>query len=196
MTTTPTTARRRARAAAWTIALAMGVAGVHARPVSAATPASPRTAAVVVRALAYHRGLRELAGARLDLLVLTSTERTQSTNAAFERLANVAVQGLPLNVSVAVPAGIDELRVLIRSRHIEAIYVDALAPALHAPLRALAREFGVVVFSAQRADLATVAQVAVVDESDRARLVVSLPELRAARIELAADLLKLAEVVR
>jgi len=148
------------------------------------------------RSLAYHSGLRELAGSRLDLLVLTSADRTPSTNANLARLANVAVQGLPLNISVAVASGVGDLRALVRSRHIEAFDVDALAPALYAPLRASAREPRVVVCSSERSELDTVTQVAVVDEQDRARIVVSLPELRAAQVEFVAGLLKLCEVVR
>jgi hypothetical protein len=149
-----------------------------------------------VRALAYHRNLRERAGAHADLVVLTTPARAAAQTEVFSKLANIAVQGLPLVVSTAMPTTADELRVTLRARHAEAVFVDELDPALHAVLRSVARADGIVVFSGRRDAIDSAAQVAIVEDGARARIVVSLAELRAARVEFAADLLKLAEVLR
>jgi hypothetical protein len=193
-----TTSRRsRALGATACVVLALAVATpVTSASATSMTLTSPRIAAIVVRALAYDRRLRERAGTRADLLVLTSAERAGAEAAVFARLDSVAVQGLPLLVSTATPTNADHVRELVRARHAEAVFVDDLDPAFWPALREVARERGVIVFAGQRDALDSAAQVAIVDDGERARIVVSLPELRAARVELSADLLKLAEVLR
>jgi hypothetical protein len=194
--TTPTARlRSRGRSIALFLALVLGLSPSTTQAATGATT-SMRTAAIVVRSLAYHRGLRDRAGARTDLVVLTTPERAADENTVFLRLQSIGVQGLPLVVSTATPGTADELRAVLDTRHIEAVYVDELDPALDKPLRAFARERAIVVFAGRRGALDSMAQVVVVDDGERARIVVSLPELRAARIDLAADLLKLAEVIR
>ena len=191
-----TKARPRAFVVVVVAALVVGAAVPATSTPSSTVVTSARTAAIVVRALAYDRGLRDRAGARADLVVLTTPDRVVDEHAVFLHLQSIGVQGLPLVVSTAAPATADDLRAVLDTRHAEAVFVDALDPDLRGPLRTFARERGIAVFADRREALGTVAQIAVVDDGDRARIVVSLPELRAARIDLAADLLKLAEVVR
>jgi hypothetical protein len=159
-------------------------------------PTSTRTAAVVVRSLAYDRSLVRRAGAHADLLVLSSPTRIAGERATFAPLASIGVQGLPLLVSTGAPATPEELRALIVTHHAEALFVDEVPPAVAAALRSVAREFGCIIFVRDRAALASGGHVAVLEEGGRVRLVVALSEARAARIEFAADLLKLAEVLR
>jgi hypothetical protein len=159
-------------------------------------PTSSRIAAVVVRALAYDRTLVRRAGTHADLLILSTPARVAAEAATFAPLASVGVQGLPLLVASGAPQTADDLRTLIATHHAEALYIDEITPAVAAALRDLARSTGCLVFTSTRAHLADGAHVAVVEEDGRIRLTVALPEVRAARLELAADLLKLAEVLR
>jgi hypothetical protein len=182
--------------ARFALALALAVTATMASPSLARPPTSPRTAAVAVRALGYDRTLRERAGKRADLVVLTSAALLRETEATFGALASVGVQGLPLLVTVAAPSSADELRAAVIDRHAEAVFVEHLDEALLPTLRALSRETGCLVFVVDRALLGRGGHVAIVDDGVRARLVVALTAARADRLELAADLLKLAEIVR
>jgi hypothetical protein len=178
-------------ALAWALVTTMTTSPAAARP-----PTSSRTAAVAVRALGYDRTLRERAGTRADLVVLTSPAMLAAAQGTFAPLASVGVQGLPLLVTVAAPSTDDELRAAVIDRHAEAVFVEHLDEALLPTLRALSRETGCLVFVADRALLGRGGHIAIVDDGGRAHLVVALTAARADRLELAADLLKLAEIVR
>jgi len=159
-------------------------------------------ALVLLRALAYDRGLKARAGTAVRVAVVfrpgnaRSEEERDYLVAELQEVAQRAVAaGLPIHV-VAVPL-VDgaQLSQRLREQGAAALFACEGLEGDAATLARVAREGKVLAFSASRRMVEEGLAVAIVDRGDRAGLVVNLRAAAAQGADLDSALLALAELV-
>jgi hypothetical protein len=171
--------------------------------VAHATMPVQKLAAVVVRALAYDRSLKSRVGPHLDVLVLhdggpathTATEVLDGLNA----LRGVVVQGAPLQASVVVVTDVASVGAAIAANGPDVVWVcgsPTFQGALLPTVITEARARHITTVSLEPALVEAGVMLGVDGSGDKPKIVVNLGEARAAGVDFAADLLKLARIIR
>jgi len=185
------------------VATAVVLVCVAAGAARAAMPVQ-KLAAVVVRALAYDRSLKARVGPRLDVLVLHDGSPASARTAAevlegLNALRGVVVQGAPLQASVVVVTDGAGVSAAVAATGPDVVWVcgsptfqGLLLPSVL--LEARARHLTTVTLEPALVEAGIM--LGVDGSGDKPKMVVNLVEARAAGVDFAADLLKLARIIR
>ena len=163
----------------------------------------PKLAAVVVRALAYDRSLKNRVGPHLDVLVMhdggpaahAATEVMEGLNA----LRGVVVQGATLQASVVVVTDAASVVAAMAANGPDVVWVcgsPTFRGALLPTVLTEARARHVTTATLEPSLVEAGVMLGVDGSGDKPKIVVNLVEARAAGVDFAADLLKLARIIR
>lgn len=157
---------------------------------------------ILLRVLAFDRQLRSRVGKELTVGILHS-ERSGPSRAekdevlkALGQLRAVRVSGLPLRVAVLGYQGASELKAALGQRKIGALYVTAGLEADVGAIKGICRALRVSTMAGSRSYVESGLSVAVIVLDRRPRLVVNLPASKAEGMDLSAEMLGLADVIR
>ena len=179
--------------------LGVAFAAVCAVSAHAGLPVGKQVA-VAVRALAYDRTLKARVGPHLDVLVVhdgtaVATRAAADVEQGLAALSGVVVQGATMQASVVAIVDHNALKAALDARAPDAIWVCGSATLADAAI-AEARGRHLTTITVELALLESGIMVAVDGSGDKPKLIVHLGEARAAGLDFAADLLKLARVIR
>jgi hypothetical protein len=159
-------------------------------------------ALLLLRVLSYDHNLRERAGDSVTVVLVYSARNAESRgdNAALreglEALDKLRVAGLPFRVTSHEFVDAEQLRALVDRERPTALY---LGPGLSEQVEGVSRATRagrILSFSSSDAYARAGLSVAIVADSERARIVINLAASRAEGAAFDAGLLKLAEVLR
>jgi hypothetical protein len=174
-----------------------------ARPVRAddSVPVA-RQVVILMRVLAYDGNLKSRAGDTVNIAILRKKGHAASESMAnvmaqaFGALAVTQVSGLPIVVSRLNFTGEDALRKAITGAGIDFVYVcDGLDADLDAILRAT-RQLKVMSVGSKQAQVEKGLTIGVFQMEDKCTILLNLSASRLEGISFAADLLRLAKVIR
>jgi hypothetical protein len=177
------------------ITLLLGAAPLDGVPIE-------KQIAVLVRAMAFDRALKSRAEARVDVVILSASgdrrsgEMARAAHAAFDALAGVSVQGLPLatsSIAVGDEAGLVEA---LKGRNVDVVYACVGLDDLLVPLRREAAARGVLTMGSSAAYVDAGLSLGLDTSGARPTLVVNLVQARSERVDFASEMLKLARVIR
>lgn len=161
----------------------------------------PKLVAVAVRALAYDRGLKDRVGPHLDILILHDGDAAHARAAnevlaGLDALSGVVVQGATLKASVVGIADKAALQAALDARGPDAVWLcgagGPLLPVVIAEARA--RHITTITLNPDLVDAGVM--LGVDGTGEKPKLIVHLGEARAAGVDFASDMLKLARVIR
>ena len=174
-----------------------------ARPVRAddSVPVA-RQVVILMRALAYDGNLKSRAGDTVNIAILRKKGHAASESMAnvmaqaFGALAVTQVSGLPIVVSRLNFTGEDALRKAITGAGIDFVYVcDGLDADLDA-IERVTRQLKVMSVGSKQAQVEKGLTIGVFQMEDKCTILLNLSASRLEGISFAADLLRLAKVIR
>ena len=164
-------------------------------------PAS-RQVVVLMRALAYDGNLKSRAGETVNIAILhkkgnAASENTANSMAkAFGALESTQVSGLPIVVSRLLYSGEDTLNKAITGAGIDLIYVcDGLENELEAIAR-ITRQMRVLSVGSKPEQVEKGLSIGVFQIEAKCTILLNLAASRLEGVSFAADLLRLAKVIR
>ena len=161
-----------------------------------------RQVAILMRALAYDGNLKSRAGETVNIAILhkkgnAASENTANSMAkAFGALESTQVSGLPIVVSSLLYTGEDTLKKAITGAGIDLIYVcDGLENDLEA-IERITRPMRVLSVGSKPEQVEKGLSVGVFQIEGKCTILLNLPASRQEGVSFAADLLRLAKVIR
>jgi len=197
--------RRIAKAAAFACALAVLVFGLPRQMFLASgeesVPAS-RQVVILMRALAYDGNLKSRAGDAVNVAILyrkanaASDAMANAMTKAFGALESTQVYGLPIVVSRVNYTGEDTLKKAIVGSGIDLVYVcDGLESDLDA-IERITRQMKVLSVGSKQEYVQKGLSIGVLQIEAKCTILLNLPASRQEGVSFAADLLRLATVIR
>lgn len=186
------------------MAVALVLLFLLAGDVGAQAPAVPPDlqAAILVRTLAYDRGLKARAGTAVVVGVIAKAGDKASQAAQEEMVRAFAaaeprtIFGLPLKASAGAFKDRASLAAWVAQEGVDALYVTLGMAEDLAVVRSVCDELKLASFGANRSFVEKGLAVAVVAKGDTPRLVVNLASARASGLDLDPKLLQLSEVLK
>jgi hypothetical protein len=164
-------------------------------------PAS-RQAVILVRVLAYDGNLKSRAGETVNIAILhkkgnaASENTANSTAKAFGALESTQVSGLPIVVSRLLYTGEDTLKKAITGAGIDLIYVcEGLENELEA-IERITRQMRVLSVGSKSEYVEKGLSIGVFQIEAKCTILLNLAASRQEGVAFAADLLRLAKVIR
>lgn len=161
-----------------------------------------RQAVIVMRALAYDANLRTRAGEAINIAVLhkkghAGSERMAGVMAkAFAVLESTQVSGLPISVTRLPFAGGEALKKAVSSGGIDLVYVcEGLESDVPAIIE-VTREAKVLTVGSKAEHVEMGISLGVLEIDEKCTILLNLPASRQEGVSFAADLLRLARVLR
>jgi hypothetical protein len=201
-------ARTRAAAGAVSRLALLVLAALASLPALAADPQDEeevppsRQAVIVLRSLAYDGNLKSRARGTIDIGVLykkghiRSEQSAVTMTKAFGAIASTQVAGLPIAVSRIAFAGADSLGKSIAGASVDLLYVcDGLDAELDA-ITQVTRRMKVLSVGRERQQVHQGLSLGVFQVDGRTMIVLNLQASRQEGVAFAADLLRLAAVIR
>ena len=172
-----------------------------ASSVGAAELTPDRQAAILIRAVAYDRGLKARVGPFLDIVVLSDgssegAREASEVQEALRGLGGVLVQGAPMRAVAVTAADPKTVAAELAARRPDVVWICGNADAtLEAVLQAAQNiHFTTVSTRAALVDKGSMLSLELIGGAPR--MVVNLTNARAAGVDFPAELLKLARVIR
>jgi len=161
-----------------------------------------RQVVIIMRALAYDGNLRSRAGEAINLGILyrkghPRSEQMAGTMAkAFGALASTQVSGLPIVVSRLPYAGVEALRKSIGAGGVDMVYVCEGLDAEVGAITDVTRRSKVLSVGSRQEQVEKGLSLGVFQVDSRTTILLNLPASRHEGVAFAADLLRLAAVIR
>lgn len=193
---------RRHRPHALTTALSLAWALACPRPAAAQDVPAARQVLILSRALSYDGNLKQRAGGDLLIAVVgrngapASDSIAAAMSEAFQALANVKVQGMPLRsirIGYSTPAALESA---IVAQGIDVLYICPGLEAELAVITGLCRKKRLLSFGSRVEHVERGLSLGVFTVEGRPTIVVNLAAAREEGAAFASDLLRLARVVR
>jgi hypothetical protein len=161
-----------------------------------------RLVVIIMRALAYDGNLKVRAGDTINIGVLHkrghsgSEKMARTMLKAFGALAATPVAGLPIAVSRLSYAGSDSLGKAVAASGIDILFICEGLVAEVAPIAEVTRRMKVLTVASQQEQVHKGLSLGVFQIDGRTTILLNLPSSRREGVAFAADLLRLAVVIR
>jgi hypothetical protein len=164
------------------------------------TIAADLQAKILLRALAYDRNLKERVGDSVTVAIVShrgdNSAAKESIVRAFGGLAKLTFQGLPMSVVEHEFSTIEHLRDDIAARGIDVLYLSGGLEAQLASILALTHSKKVATITAEDAYVPAGVAIGVMLRDRAPKLWVNLASSKEEGLNLSADLMRVAEVIR
>ncbi len=170
------------------------------RPAQAQVPAD-RQAAILARALAYDRALKERSGATVDVAVIWPVAdagaaiRARQHTAGFVGLGDLKIAGLPLRVHEVPFATVEALVAVLKQKQVDAIFLVGIGDDLLPQILAAAAALHAVTMGTSRAIVEAGVSLGVEAVGDKPTIFVNTAAATRASANFAANLLRVSVVV-
>ena len=179
-----------------TLVLIVGPAGAA----RAQMPAD-RLAAILARALAYDRALKDRSGETVDIAVVWSATdagaaiRAHQHTAGFVGLGDLKIAGLPLRVHELPFATVEALAAAMKLKQVDAVFLVGIGDALLPSVLAAAAKQHAVTMGTSKAIVESGVSLGVEAVGDKPTIFVNIPAATREGASFAANLLRVAVVV-
>jgi hypothetical protein len=161
-----------------------------------------RQAVIVLRALAYDANLKRRAGDTINIAVMykrgySGSERMAGSMAkAFSVLETTRVSGLPILVTRLPFTGVDALKKSISGGGIDVIYVCEGMEGELAAIMEISRQMKVLTVGSSEEHVSRGLSLGVFEIDDKCAILLNLPASKQEGVSFAADLLRIARVIK
>ncbi len=161
-----------------------------------------RLAAILARALAYDRALKERAGESVDVAVVwksddtTAAPKAKAVATAWKALGDLKIAGLPLHVHEQAFVTADANAAAFKAANVDAVFVVGSFGADLPRLLASANAQHAVTMAGARAPVSEGVAIGVDAVGDKATIFVNVAGAKSSGANFAADLLRVATVIK